>query len=198
MAGGKETPRQKMIGMMYLVLTALLAMNVSKDILDAFVIINEGLETTNTNFMQKNEFTYTQFDAAKANDPEKVTKFWSKAQRAKSLSDEIYNHIEELKKYLIAATSGKASIEEVEADSLFELKNVDSKDNYDIPTEKLIGAEPANPKDGEWSAMELKKKIDNFKEEMLFLFDNEAEREALSLGLNTDIEFKSAGGTKET
>ena len=44
MAGGKETPRQKMIGMMYLVLTALLALNVSKSILDAFVAIEENTQ----------------------------------------------------------------------------------------------------------------------------------------------------------
>jgi gliding motility-associated protein GldM len=198
MAGGKETPRQKMIGMMYLVLTALLAMNVSKDILDAFVIINDGLEVTNKNFMAKNEYTYAQFDAAKANDPAKVAEFYNKAQRAKGLSDEVYHHIENLKHYLIAMTSGKQSIEEVEADSLFELKNVDSKDNYDIPTLHLIGAEPANPRDGEWSAKELKDKIDNFKQEMLYLFDDEAERNALSLGLNTDQEFKNASGVTET
>ena len=43
MAGGKETPRQKMIGMMYLVLTALLALNVSKSVLDAFVVVDKGL-----------------------------------------------------------------------------------------------------------------------------------------------------------
>ncbi|MEN9699987.1 MAG: hypothetical protein RLZZ301_1185, partial [Bacteroidota bacterium] len=43
MAGGKETPRQKMIGMMYLVLTALLALNVSKQILDAFVAIEDNI-----------------------------------------------------------------------------------------------------------------------------------------------------------
>ena len=55
MAGGKLPPRQKMIGMMYLVLTALLAMNVSKDILTAFVIVNEGLERTNTNFGVKKQ-----------------------------------------------------------------------------------------------------------------------------------------------
>ena len=41
MAGYKETPRQKMIGMMYLVLTALLALNVSKQMLDAFIVVNE-------------------------------------------------------------------------------------------------------------------------------------------------------------
>ena len=47
MAGGKETPRQKMIGMMYLVLTALLALNVSKTILDAFVAIEENTQKSN-------------------------------------------------------------------------------------------------------------------------------------------------------
>ena len=47
MAGGKETPRQKMIGMMYLVLTALLALNVSKSILDAFVAIEENIQKGN-------------------------------------------------------------------------------------------------------------------------------------------------------
>ena len=46
MAHGKETPRQKMIGMMYLVLTAMLALNVSVSVLDAFKIIDEGLEKT--------------------------------------------------------------------------------------------------------------------------------------------------------
>ena len=47
MAGGKETPRQKMIGMMYLVLTALLALNVSKSIIDAFVTIEENIQKAN-------------------------------------------------------------------------------------------------------------------------------------------------------
>jgi hypothetical protein len=44
MSGGKETPRQKMIGMMYLVLLALLAMNVSKQIINAFVTLNNKME----------------------------------------------------------------------------------------------------------------------------------------------------------
>jgi hypothetical protein len=47
MAGGKESPRQKMIGMMYLVLTALLALNVSKSVLDAFVAIEENIQRGN-------------------------------------------------------------------------------------------------------------------------------------------------------
>ena len=46
MGGGKETPRQKMIGMMYLVLLALLAMNVSKSIIQAFITLNSKMEAS--------------------------------------------------------------------------------------------------------------------------------------------------------
>ena len=52
MAGGKESPRQKMIGMMYLVLTAMLALNVSKSILDAFITIDEQSLEQNTNIVR--------------------------------------------------------------------------------------------------------------------------------------------------
>ena len=64
MSGAKETPRQKMIGMMYLVYTALLAMNVSKDILNAFDIVNTGVQETNvTNAARINN----QYDAIQKN-----------------------------------------------------------------------------------------------------------------------------------
>ena len=56
MGHGKETPRQKMIGMMYLVLTALLALNVSKEVLDAFVIVDTGLHVTNESFQNKIDY----------------------------------------------------------------------------------------------------------------------------------------------
>ena len=72
MGHGKETPRQKMIGMMYLVLTALLAMNVSKDVLDAFVIVDKGLVQTTENFAAKNAGIYSTFDLAHELNPEKV------------------------------------------------------------------------------------------------------------------------------
>jgi len=55
MAGGKETPRQKMIGMMYLVLTALLALQVSNAVLEKFALINDALETLSMQTDQKND-----------------------------------------------------------------------------------------------------------------------------------------------
>ena len=57
MAGGKTTPRQKMINMMYLVLTALLALNVSKEIIKAFNLIENSLNTSTSNIKDKNEMT---------------------------------------------------------------------------------------------------------------------------------------------
>ena len=62
MAGYKETPRQKMIGMMYLVYTALLAMNVSKDILDAFDTVNTGVQTTNITLSNQISQKYAAFE----------------------------------------------------------------------------------------------------------------------------------------
>ena len=54
MSGGKETGRQKMVGMMYLVLTALLALNVSNTIIDKFVFINESLVSANNETKERN------------------------------------------------------------------------------------------------------------------------------------------------
>ncbi|MBK6527013.1 MAG: hypothetical protein IPG07_16570 [Crocinitomicaceae bacterium] len=62
MAGGKETPRQKMIGMMYLVLTALLALNVSKQIVAAFITLNDKIDRSATSLDTRIDATYTLFD----------------------------------------------------------------------------------------------------------------------------------------
>ena len=98
MSSSKETPRQKMIGMMYLVLTALLALNVTKDILDAFVIVNKGLENSNANYSDRNEKLYADFEMAKTIDPVKVTPSWKKAQEIQKQSAALTSYIDELQK----------------------------------------------------------------------------------------------------
>ncbi len=195
MGGGKLPPRQKMIGMMYLVLTALLAMNVSKDILQAFVLINGGLENTNANFEQKNEYIYTAFEKAKMNDPIKVTPYWKKAQQAKRLADELDSHIEQLKKHLIRETD-KKSEEEMPEDSL-NLRTTESKDNYDIPTHALIG-EPGDPKEGPNTGKELKEKVALFREDLLNLIEDPKMRASMNIGLSTADFGSNASGEYET
>ena len=106
MAGFKETPRQKMISMMYLVLTALLALNVSVDILDAFAIVNDGLEVSNASVERKIEDYYRTFQQQYDRQQEKVAPYWEKAQDIRKHTDEIINFIEKeiklpLVRYLI-------------------------------------------------------------------------------------------------
>lgn len=195
MGGGKLPPRQKMIGMMYLVLTALLAMNVSKDILDAFVLINDGLENTNSNFEQKNEFIYNAFNKSKMDDPIKVTPYWKKAQQAKRIADELDLHIEQLKRHLIRETTKPP--EEFPTDSLKLQISTESKDNYDIPSHILIG-DPARPKEGEFTANELKIKISQFREDLLNLIEDPRVRATLNIGNKTDDFGANASGTFES
>ncbi len=151
MAGGKETPRQKMIGMMYLVLTALLALNVSKSILDAFVTINNGLETTKVTYDGKLGTQYQGFAASYNENPEKYGDAWTKAQKIRTEANELIHHIDLIKAKCIAETT-TLPMEEVIGknangqDTILDLKYIEQKDNYNVNTHLMIGAEPSSPK----------------------------------------------------
>ena len=98
MALPKE-PRQKMINLMYLVLTALLALNVSSEILNAFKVVDKSLMTSNTNLSAGNETLYKSL-LAKVADPitAEKAKIWNpKAEQAKKLSADMDTYINQLK-----------------------------------------------------------------------------------------------------
>jgi gliding motility-associated protein GldM len=161
-----------MIGMMYLVLTALLAMNVSKDILNAFVTVNDGLEKTKANFKDKNEDQYTAFAASYNENKVKVEPYYNKAQQVKSLADALVEYIDDIKVEIIAGIEPTVPKEQVRGkdengrDTILNLMNVKVKDNYIFSTNLLVGSEPANPKSGEYSAMELKGKLETFRDNL--------------------------------
>ena len=104
MAGGNLSPRQKMINMMYLVLTALLALNVSKEVLNSFFEVNKGIERTTNNFNTKNGSTYADFDNAAVNNPEKYQTVRDKAYTVKTKADETVVFIQEMKYDLVASS----------------------------------------------------------------------------------------------
>ncbi|MEX2593505.1 MAG: gliding motility protein GldM [Anditalea sp.] len=109
MAGGKETPRQRMIGMMYLVLTALLALQVSNQILQKFVLLNDGLERTSKNYIQKNELTVTSISQTVEQQGENVRDVpkVEAAENIREATSDIFNYLEGLKQELISATNAK-------------------------------------------------------------------------------------------
>ena len=113
MAKGNLSPRQRMINMMYLVLTALLALNVSKEVLDSFFEVNKGIERTTTNFFSKNAETYAAFDNAATNNPEKYQKVKDKAYEIKSKTDKLIMLIQHMKYDLVnEADRGKVYLGE--------------------------------------------------------------------------------------
>jgi gliding motility-associated protein GldM len=166
MAGGKETPRQKMIGMMYLVLTCLLAMNVSKSILDGFVTVNNSLERTNSNFSSSTDKVMDGFKSALEKEPAGQF-YFERARMVRDYSKELVTYIDNLKKHVTEKTADVP----YKDSARWNLKYVDAKDNYDIPTEVLIGDNPVSPKSGDNTAKQLREKLNTFHDKVLQIFE---------------------------
>ncbi|NLI24206.1 MAG: gliding motility protein GldM [Bacteroidales bacterium] len=180
MAHGKETPRQKMIGMMYLVLTALLALNVSKDVLNAFALVDEGLSKTNVNFYEKNAVIYDQFERAAAENPVKAGPWLEKANQVKQLANDLYNKMQDLKIKIIQLGDGKDA-PAIGKDGEIYTDKIQAKDNTDKPAQIMVGTN----NNGE--AKPLKAQIDNFRNILLGMVKDDAPnvRAAIEKALDT-------------
>lgn len=182
MSGGKETPRQKMIGMMYLVLTALLAMNISKDVLLAFITIEENLGKTNENFEAKNQVLYAKFEKMMAENPTKTGPWKEKAFKVKEEAQAFCDYVDGLKTELFL--TAKPDMPKDMADTL-QLKHAQeigiALDDYDTPTNYLIG-EVSNPTG---KGVDLKQKIRDYRELVLSMVP-EKQKAEFKIGLFTE------------
>jgi gliding motility-associated protein GldM len=190
MGHGKETPRQKMIGMMYLVLTALLALNVSRSVLDAFVIVDEGLTKTTENFVLKNESIYNDFEQAAAENEAKAGQWLKIANEVKEKSDAMVERIQELKIKIVKTSEG----EETEAihDGEIHGMHIGGKDNTDVPAQIMVG----DNNDGEGKV--LKKELEEYRDFLLSIVSPKAEgvRNSIEKGLDTSDPPKVEGKTE--
>src|SRR5262245_5259309 len=107
MAQGKLSPRQRMINMMYLVLTALLALNVSKEIINAFVTVNESLEQSTGNTEGNVKRRYADFALGMQTDAKKYGPANASAQEVKKVSDSLVAYIAKLKDDIIREADTK-------------------------------------------------------------------------------------------
>lgn len=189
MAGFKETPRQKMIGMMYLVLTAMLALNVSKEILQSFVIVNDSVEKTSENFSSKVQDLHNEFAVQNSLNQAKVSEFYDKSVLAKNYSTDLVNFIDSLKTAVVAQTEGIP----FDTAKIRSLDEINKKDNYSVPTNILYGSEGFSTAAG----YVLKDKIDAYRENIISLIDEE-DRDGFNIGLKTDGDYRNRDGQKQT
>ena len=107
MAHAKETPRQKMIGMMYLVLMALLALNVSKQVLDAFGVLDTGLVSTIQTIESANNKIIADFEFQNKLNQKKVGPWLIKADSVREKAKAIVDFIQDKKIEIIQIADGK-------------------------------------------------------------------------------------------
>ena len=92
-----DSPRQKMINLMYIVLMALLALNVSSDVLNGFSIVEESLSRTTANSTIQNRALYSDLSGANELNPEKIGPWLEKATHVKQMADSLYEYVDDLK-----------------------------------------------------------------------------------------------------
>jgi gliding motility-associated protein GldM len=165
MSGAKncpETPRQKMIGMMYLVLTAMLALNVSADILNGFDMVNDSLNTAIENSKTRNHNLYGDMQALYDLNPTKVGEWLEKANKVKEESDKMFDLLQEFKVGIIALADGK---------------NADPEGNVILKRDDTnVSGEYAEVGTTKKRGNELKSAIDNYRIFVEEMFGNDSLR----------------------
>ena len=114
MAGGKMSARQKMINLMYLVFIAMLAMNMSKEVLSAFGFMNEKVETNNVSTTEKNNRAYENLATKASEQAAKFDKLNKQALQIKKYSSEFYGYLDELKSKMTADVEDKKDYESMD------------------------------------------------------------------------------------
>jgi gliding motility-associated protein GldM len=180
MAGGKETTRQRMINIMYLVLLAMLALNVSDTVLDAFKNINDSLDTSKNNVNTSINQLFSAFENSKLKEePARAQPIYEKAKQAQQAADELNNYIESIKKQFTAEGNGINP----------ETGDLVNRDNLDIAQHIMINQKKAD---------ELKVKINATREKLISLLDP-ADRANVSFSLEAkDPARKRKGNWQET
>ncbi len=154
-----------MINMMYLVLTALLAMNVSKEILDSFITVNNGLENTKLSLNDKMTAQYASFESFASENAAKYGAAWNEAKKIKAAGAELIAYVDSIKANAIIQAEGWPRDSVVLGDGrIVDLAKVTKKDSHDELTNMLVGGEPATPKEGPMTAKELHQKLEAFRE----------------------------------
>lgn len=168
-----ETPRQKMISMMYIVLTAMLALNVSTDVLNGFSLVQESLNKTIHSTEIKNVALYDQFADLKSQNPQKVGEWLDKANVVRSKTDSLCNVIEQLKVDIVKAADGEEG----------DVENIINRDNLDVSAQIAL---PSGVVPSQQRGVILKEALNKYANEMIAYVKDTSKIAAIKETFNTD------------
>lgn len=173
------SPRQRMINLMYIVLLAMLAMNISSDVLNGFTLVEESLSRSTSNATIQNEAVYKEFAASDSINHEKVGEWYKKALNVKSMSDSLYNFAGELKELIAKEADGKKA----------EINNLQNKEDLEAATQVMLSPTKGRGQD-------LYNAINSYRDRILEMIDNPVQRDIISNNFSTDVPDKSGALNK--
>ena len=164
------SPRQKMINLMYVVLMAMLALNVSTEVLNGFSIVEESLNRTTGNSTKENLAIYEDFETQMKANPQKVKVWYDRAQQVRQMSDSLYNLAADLKLAIVQEADGKNG----------DPQNIRNKEDLEAANQVMLSLSGGR-------GQELYSAINSFRQRMLKMVNDPKQREIIASNLTTEV-----------
>ncbi len=164
-----NSPRQKMINLMYLVFIAMLALNVSVEVLDGFGVVDERLGESSQTLQEQNRLIMEELSAYRAANPEKAGAWTDKGLQVRSMSDSLTQYIRDLKLQMVREADGKRG----------DISHIRHKDDLEAAAVVML-----SPLRGE--GKKLRMAIDSYREQLMTWVDDPSRRALIACNLSTD------------
>lgn len=174
-----DSPRQKMINLMYIVLMALLALNVSSDVLNGFSLVDESLSRTTANSTVQNQSLYDGLAGANKRNPEKVGPWFERAVHVKNMSDSLYAYVDELKLSIVKEADGKSG----------DITNISNREDLEAASFVMLAP-------GRGQGKELFNRINQYRSEILAFVTDPVQQKIIRDNLSTEVPRKASAAGK--
>ena len=164
------SPRQKMINLMYVVLMAMLALNVSTEVLNGFSLVEESRKRTTINATKENLAIYDDFAVQMKKNPAKVKQWYDKSQKVKEMSNKLYNLVDELKLAIVKEADGKDG----------NVSNIQNKEDLEAANQVMLAP-------GRGRGKELYNAINNYRNALLGMVTDYHQKKTIASYLATEI-----------
>jgi gliding motility-associated protein GldM len=165
-----------MINLMYLVFIAMMALNVSSEVLEGFVLVEDSLHNSINNSTQRNEIVSNELETYYKANPDKVREWYNKGMQVKEASEDMYNYIQELKERIVRVADGKNA----------DVNNIERKDDLEAASRIMLA-----PLNGE--GKKLREAIDAYRTMMASLVQDPDKNRIISESLSTTPVRQQAG-----